>query len=94
VLPYDDVVSVELVAVVGASYEVTEISVGAALWIKQVGDILRRGRKHSIPHRSVDRQRPLALLEVGRLDEGREVRRVIDVEVCEEDGIELGYVGS
>jgi hypothetical protein len=34
----------------------------------------------------------MALFEVRRLDQGGEVRRVIDVEVCEENRIELGHV--
>ena len=36
----------------------------------------------------------MTLLEVRRLDQGGKIGRVVDVEVSEEDGIELGHVRS
>src|ERR1700678_1457652 len=60
--------------------------------VKQVGDEFGRRRKKVVADRPVYRQRAVTLFEIGGLDEGGEVRGVIDVQVCEEDCIELRHM--
>ena len=91
-VPQRDVVGDEAITTLATRDEVGEVPIGAMFGVKQVGDEFGGRRKVVVADRSVYRQGAVTLFEIGRLDQGREVRGVIDVQVCKENGVELRYV--